>query len=352
MIEAGPRVPSPVVVIGTGLLGTSVALALKAFGADVRLRDAKPEALEAAVSVGAGTAESPEDAELVVVAVPPSAVLATVEAALAEFPSAIVTDVASVKAPICDLVADPRYVGGHPMAGKERSGPLAASALLFEGRPWAIVPTKHSTPEAIARVEELVGLVGAVPVSMEPHVHDEAVALVSHVPHLVSVLTAGLLTEAGDEQLSLAGPGLRDVTRIARSDSGMWLDIIGTNSSAVSRVLRILQGRLAGLIGIVDAGAHDLGPVLDQGRRGTQRIPGKHGDLPDDIVTVYVTIDDAPGELSRLLQDTGDVGVNIEDLRIDHEMGRPVGLVEILVAPDRGDFLLEALISRGWAAYL
>lgn len=351
MTEPGSRVPSPVVVIGAGLIGSSVALALRAAGAQVHLRDRDAGNVALAVSVGAGVADHAESPALVVVAVPPSVVGETVMSALTEFENAIVTDVASVKGPVCVSVTSPRYVGGHPMAGKERSGPLAGSALLFEGRPWAIVPTPHTSSAAVEMLAALIALTGAVPISMEPEVHDEAVALVSHVPHLVSVLTAGLLNEAQDSQMALSGQGLRDVTRVARSDAGLWVDIVGANSRSISAVLRKLRDRLDGLIDVVEEGAVDLGPILERGRSGTNRIPGKHGDRPSDVSTVYVTIDDAPGELSRLLIDTGDAGVNIEDLRIDHEVGRPVGLVEILVLPERGEFLVDALTRRGWAAY-
>lgn len=347
-----PAVPSPVLVVGTGLIGTSVALGLTAAGSEVYLRDIDPEMVELAVKVGAGSGGTVVEPELVVVAVPPSATAEHVDSALREFPDAVVTDVASVKGPLATAIRDPRYVGGHPMAGKERSGPLAASGLLFEGRPWAVVPSEKTSVNSVRTLNLLIKTLGAVPIELDPESHDRAVALVSHVPHLVSVLTAGLLNTAESDQLALAGQGLRDVTRIARSDAGLWVDIVEANSAAIGAVLRELHANLGGLIDIVDAGAKDLEPVLKIGRSGTSRIPGKHGDLPNDVATVYVTIDDAPGELARLLNDTGDANVNIEDLRIDHEVGRPVGLVEILVLPERGQFLVDALNARGWAAYL
>ncbi len=341
-----------VLVVGSGLLGTSVALGLTAQGARVHLRDLDPENVTQAVGIGAGSSEPAVAPMLVVLAVPPSAVIEQARGVLAEFETAIVTDVTSVKSPLAREIDNQRFVGGHPMAGKERSGPLAASAKLFEGRPWAIVPHEGSGAEAVALVEELAVALGAVRVHMTPELHDEAVALVSHVPHLVSNLTAGLLTGATDAHMVLAGQGLRDVTRIARSDTGLWVDIIGANAAPISDRLHELRDNLDELISIVDSDAANVERFLARGRAGTANIPGKHGERPTDVVTVYVAIDDEPGELARLLFDIGNVNVNIEDLRIEHEVGRPVGLIEVLVLPERADYLVDALNSRGWTAYL
>lgn len=343
--------PDPVLIVGCGLIGTSVALGLRARGVDVHLTDLDPQNVRLAVEAGAGSAEPVRDPALVVVAAPPAVVPDLVKAALADHPRAIVTDVASVKLPVVDAIDDPRFVSGHPMAGKERSGPTAGSGRLFEGRPWAVVPGPNSDPRAAEVVERLAVALGAVPKRLDAATHDRAVALVSHVPHLVSVLTAGLLDDAPAEALDLAGTGLRDVTRIARSDSGLWLDIIGQNAAEVTGLLTRLRGQLDGLIETINNDDGGLVAVLDRGRQGTTRIPGKHGDLPTEAASVFVPIDDHPGELSRLVGDTGESGVNIEDLRIDHELGRPVGLVEIVVLPGRADVLVEALVARGWAAY-
>ena len=349
--------PTSVLVIGCGLIGTSVALALREHGVDVHLRDVDEDHLSAAVALGAGSPEAPEAPDLVVVAVPPSAVAATARAALEEFPRAIVTDVAGVKRPVFAELegADglERFVGGHPMAGTEGSGPRAGSALLFEGRSWVVVPGQDSRSDAVQRVAGLAETVRGVPVFLDADAHDEAVALVSHVPHLMSGLVAGLLNRAPRAHLSLAGPGLRDVTRVAGSDTDLWLDILGHNAVAVREELLTLRETLDRVIGALgdDAGIPQLADVLDAGRAGTRRLPGKHGEVTPETVPVFVPIEDRPGELSRLMAHTGESDVNIEDLRIDHELGRPVGLVEIAVLADRADTLVEALTARGWSAY-
>lgn len=343
-------VPGPVLVVGCGLIGTSVALGVRELGVSVHLQDLDPRNVALAVEAGAGTDAVVENPALVVLATPPTTVAAAAEAALTAYPDAVVTDVASVKAAIVAAVDDPRFVGGHPMAGKERSGPTAGSSQLFEGRPWAVVPGPGSDPDAIATVERLAVSLGAVPCRFEAEAHDDAVALVSHVPHLMSVLTASLLADAPEGHVELAGQGLRDVTRIARSDAGLWVDIIGHNAAAISPLLTRLRDRIDMLIGAVSGDRQELATLLERGRQGTTTIPGKHGTLPTESASVFVPIDDIPGELSRLVGDA-EGSANIEDLRIDHELGRPVGLVEIVVLPERAEKLTDALQARGWAAY-
>lgn len=349
----------PVLVIGCGLIGTSVGLALRAHGVDVVLHDAQPANVEVAASRGAGRPlpMSPDDVVpfLVLVAVPPAAAAAVVIESLDRWPSAVVTDVTSVKAPIRDAVAASpgadRYAGGHPMAGSERSGPMAGSAQLFEGRPWAVTPAPATRPHALDAVVDLALHVGAVPVLMDAEAHDRAVALVSHVPQVMSTLTAARLNGAEGNHLALAGPGLRDTTRIAGSDSALWIDILATNAADVRSVLELVRDDLDR---VIEALGHDdatLGEVLESGRRGTELIPGKHGSPASRVDLVRVQVADQPGELSRLWADTGESGINIEDFRLDHDLGRPVGVAEVAVALGVGDALVEALTARGWTAY-
>ena len=218
------------------------------------------------------------------------------------------------------------------MAGSERSGPLAASAALFDGRPWAITPHVHSTPEAVDLVEALARLCGAEPVRLSPVEHDRAVARTSHLPHLLAVLTAGQLAEAQPEHLSLSGQGVRDVTRIAGGDPDMWSQIIRANQAAVSEILRDVQADLERLIEVLASEDEEtLEEILTRGVTGTRAIPGKHGGPALATASVFVSVPDHPGELARLFADVGEIGVNIEDLHIDHDPGRPVGLVELVV---------------------
>lgn len=348
----------PVLVIGAGLLGTSIGLAARRAGREVWLSDLNAEHVRTAVGLGAGTPAPAEGrAQLAVVAVPPVYIAETVVTALES--ADVVTDVGSVKAQPLEQIGDrvgeselARYVGSHPMAGSERSGPLAASAALFDGRSWALTPHVHAAPEAVALVEQLIELCGARVVRLSPVEHDRAVARTSHLPHLLSVLAAAQLTETVPEHLALSGQGVRDVTRVAGGDPDLYGQIIRGNREAVGEVLREARDGLESLIAAVDAAdADDLFGILTRGVNGTRVIPGKHGGPALETGEVFVQVPDHPGELARLLSEIGEIGVNVEDLRIDHDLGRPVGLVELLVRATQAEGLREALEARGWTAH-
>jgi prephenate dehydrogenase len=356
---ASGEVEGPVLVVGTGLVGTSVALAARRAGVDVLLHDTHERHLLTARQLGAGRPLTDADRpRLVVVAVPPDHLGEAVADALRRF-DAVVTDVGSVKcAPLHAVtgLVDPgalrRYVGSHPMAGSERSGPLAASPALFDGRPWAVTPHQDADPVAVAAVVALAGSCGAAVVTMTPDEHDEAVARISHLPHVVSALVAARLTDAPPGHLALAGQGVRDVTRIAASDPALWQQIVAANAVPLLGLLRELREDLDELMWAVEESSREhLTALLAQGVAGTRGIPGKHGGPARDLATVFVSIPDQPGALARLFADAGESEVNIEDVRIDHDPARPTGLVEVLVEGARADLLLAALESRGWVAH-
>jgi prephenate dehydrogenase len=347
----------PVLVVGCGLIGTSVGLALRHHGVRVHLRDQDPGVARTAADLGAGDAAAPDgDPELVVVAVPPDHVGPVVVEALRAWPNAAVTDVGSVKTRPLEAVARAtsdisRYVGGHPMAGSERSGPLAASVDLFDGRVWAVAPHETARADAVDLVAVLARLCGAEPVVMTPAEHDEAVARVSHVPHVLAVLAAAALDDAPGGHLRLSGQGIRDVTRIAAGDPGLWQQILAANAPAVVRLLSGVRADLDRFIGELSSSTPRVESLLQRGVSGTQAIPGKHGGPPRSVDSVFVLVPDRPGELGRLLADSGAAGVNIEDIRIDHVLGRPSGLVELSVPEGDGEKLQADLAARGWAVH-
>ena len=365
--------PGPVVVVGTGLIGTSVALVLVAAGVSVRLTDADPAALAGAVGRAAGAPEPAGDdvadaqVALVVVAVPPQSVAAVVTERLVRHPDAVVTDVSSVKSlPLRTLLAGPapldRYVGGHPMAGSERSGPDAARADLFAGRPWAVTPHPQSRPSAVAAVHRLARLAGAVPVTLDPDDHDRAVAAVSHLPHIAAAVVAGRLTSASGPTLALTGAGLRDVTRIAAGSPALWTQILAANARPVADGVRDLRDGLTEFLDALDAvleggtgggsGATDrLGVLLQRGVDGTARLPGRHGTAPERFGTLGVVLDDRPGQLARLFAAVEAAGVDIAELRLDHLAGQAVGQVELAVDPDAVPRLATALTAVGWTVH-
>ena len=381
MSAAEPRASmstrGPVLIIGTGLLGTSLALALRTADVEVQLSDTSPTSLALARDMGAGTPHdkhSPEP-QIVVVATPPDVTADVVVAQLTAHPHAVVTDVASVKERVVAEVRARagaearRYVGSHPMAGRERSGAGSADSDLFAGRPWVVVG-QDSDPEAELAIRNLAVDVGATPVRMGASEHDAAVAAVSHMPQLIASLVAARLEELGEGALALSGQGLRDVTRIAASDPRLWSAIVVGNAGPVADLLRRISDDLSALITGIEAAACDPGgpeytapgaastiapgavgavtDVMTRGNAGRARIPGKHGGAPRRYAEVQVLVPDAAGELGRLFSDVGAAGVNIEDFSLEHSAGQSAGIALISVLPAAAQGLEEALDAKGW----
>jgi prephenate dehydrogenase len=367
--------PKRVLVQGTGLIGTSVALALRDKGTEVWLSDADPATAKLAADLGAGTVvpdlrDAKGLADIAVLAMPPAVVGRELARAQECAVADVYTDVASVKVlPArdardlgCDLES---YVPAHPLAGRERHGPAAAQADLFLGRTWALCPLPETAPGALDAVTGLAVACGADPVVTDPATHDSWVALVSHAPHLVAVAMAARLAPSAvpADALKLAGQGLRDVTRIAAGDSALWTQILTANAGPVAEVVaavaedlaaaaRLLAGlpaetSAAGMLS-TEAATSGITSLLDRGQAGTGRIPGKHGGKPRNFTAVQVVLADRPGELARLFNAAGAAGVNIEDIRLEHSPGLPVGVAELSVRPDQAGQLLDAMEAGGW----
>jgi prephenate dehydrogenase len=358
------NVPASAVVVGTGLIGTSIALALRGKGTEVWLADTNQTAARLAADLGAGqvlpAGGKTGPADIAVLAVPPAAVAAALAAAQEQRLARCYTDVASVKElPLreagnlgCDLTS---YVGGHPMSGRERSGPAAARADLFAGQPWVICPSGETAAACLAAATGLARACGSQPVLMPAADHDRFVALVSHVPHLVAAAMAAQCSDAPPEALALAGPGLRDVTRVAAGDPVLWTEILAANAIQVRDVIQLVAGLLDAAsvaLGALAAGDEDaakrLTALLESGRDGVARIPGKQGGPPPRYALVQAVIADTPGELARLFAAAGAAGINIEDVRIEHSPGLPSGVAELSVRPEAAQDLAAALAAAGW----
>jgi prephenate dehydrogenase len=354
-----PRTTGQIHIIGAGLLGTSIGLALTKLGIDVSISDASPANQLLAIDFAAGRKlVEGDDVAIVVVCVPPDVTAKTVSAALREFPTAIVTDVASVKSTVLaelesDAADTTRYVGSHPMAGREKGGTLAGRADLFVGRPWVIAVEETTNAAAAQKIEQLASDLGSTPIRMSAQEHDHAVALISHTPQIISSLLAAQLSVAADKDLSLSGQGLRDTTRIAASDPSLWLQILSANSSELLPVLKAFDKDLEQVISALEqvgtsGSLAKLGKILEAGNQGIARLPGKHGSTNTSYAQVVVMIDDKPGELARLLTEIGQAGLNVEDLQLDHASGAQVGLVELSVLPNIEEKLTSTLRTNGW----
>ena len=374
-LPMSPTLNGPVLIIGSGLLGASIGLGLHAAGyEDVYVQDISPTAEAVAQDIGAGTSFSSltEDQQarfepqLVVVAAPPDVASTVCAQALRTYrprpetgyPGATVTDVASVKVrPLADVLASgadaSRYVGSHPMAGREKSGPVAARGELFQARPWIICEHDSVRPECVRLVRSVAVELGAIVTALSVQEHDQTVALISHVPQAMSSLLASRLQDTPLYALSLAGQGLRDTVRIAASDPTLWVQIFAANSEPIVQTLYGVRDDLNRLISTLEnptaSGARlDLAQLMSEGNAGVARIPGKHGTAPAAFATMTVLVDDTPGTLARLLAEIGELGANIEDLRLEHSTGAPVGMAEISVNPSILESLVRDLSARGW----
>jgi prephenate dehydrogenase len=345
------------------LIGTSVALAATAAGARVWLHDRDPGESELAASRGAGEVGLPQTApDLVVVAVPPQATAPVIHTLSSRYLKSTFTDVASIKNEVLVEIETlggnfGRYVPGHPLAGGEVSGAAAARADLFADRVWVLTPPPGADPVRVEQVTDFVSALGAVVVRWDAEAHDRAVALTSHLPQVVSSLLAARLAAPGAADPGLSGQGLRDMTRIAASDPEMWTQILAANARPVLEVLGAFEQDLARLRAALQtlasggdtAGARSVvSDLLARGNLGRELVPGKHGAAPAPTSTVVVAVDDRPGELGRLFAEVGATGCNLEDVRIDHALGRPTGLVELTVSADLRESLIVSLRSAGW----
>ena len=370
--DISPVLTGPVLVIGTGLLGASIGLGLRAAGVPVYLQDISPTVEAVAEDIGAGTRWSSLGEakrascapQLVLVAAPPDVAGDLCVQALntyaphGDYPGATVTDIASVKSlplrQVLESGADvSRYVGSHPMAGREKSGPVAARGELFQARPWIICEHEATRTECVKLVRALAVELGAIVTALSASEHDETVALISHVPQAVSSLLATRLQHTPLYALSLAGQGLRDTVRIAGSDPRLWVQIFAANAEPMVRTLYGMRQDLDRLIATLEnptaPGARlDLAQLMSEGNAGVARIPGKHGTVPTAFATLTVLVDDTPGSLARLLADIGELGVNVEDLRLEHSTGADVGMAELSVSPAKHDELVTGLTERGW----
>lgn len=356
-----------VLVVGTGLIGTSIGLALRAANNRVWLADRDIKTCQVASERGAGQVLGVEaKPTLIVIAVPPRSVPVVAAEYLTRFPAATVTDVASVKSLPLSRLAEiapnqlDRFVGGHPMAGREIAGPMSGRSDLFEDRLWAITPTEVNGAERVGAVRWLATQCGSLVVALTPAEHDRAVALTSHVPQLLSSLLAAQLVDADPGDVAVSGQGLRDATRLADSVPDLWAEILVSNAPDVLTVLNRVTEELVQVTKALERIAEadfrrdlppDIGPVrsvLERGNQGRTTLPDKHGGAAHSYDSIPVVVDDKPGQLARLFAAAGEAEVNLEDVRIEHTVGRQRAIIELDVDPAAGPRLRTLLQESGW----
>jgi prephenate dehydrogenase len=338
-------------LVGTGLIGGSIGLALRKAGWEVVGTDRDPGRAEAAVERGALDAVGEDPAsDLTIVATPVGAVVAEAGRLLAAG-HRVVTDVGSVKGPIVAGVGHPGFVGGHPMAGSEQEGIAAATADLFDGATWVLTPTAATDQDAYALVRSAVVETGAEVVALEPERHDALVAEVSHVPHLTAATLMRLADERAEEHralLRLAAGGFRDMTRIAAGHPGIWPDIVAENREAIVEVLDRLLGALGEVREVVAGQDRErLLALLEQARSARANLPARYG-RPEELGELRIPIPDRPGAYAGVHTLAAEIDVNIANAETAHSTEGDRGVLILLVEAADLDRLHDALVDRGY----
>jgi prephenate dehydrogenase len=346
-------------IVGLGLIGGSIGLALRSRGWHVSGDDLDPRRAAQALSIGAlDRVGEDAEAEIAFVATPASAVPAEARRLVALRRAAgsaargrAVTDVAGVKAQIVAEVDEPTFVGGHPMAGSEQEGLDGADGELFEGATWVLTPTPSTDSAAFSTVSSVVSSLGADVVALPPDRHDTLVALVSHVPHLTAATLMALAADTAEEHaalLRLAAGGFRDMTRIAAGHPGIWPDICTDNSAAILVAFDSLLERLAEMREIVATGDRKRLTELLEHARGARRNLPPRGPRPETTVELRVPVPDRPGVLAEVTTLIGELGVNIYDLEIAHSSEGPRGVLVMAIDAAEAEKVRLALAGVGY----
>ncbi|MGH3009490.1 MAG: prephenate dehydrogenase/arogenate dehydrogenase family protein [Gaiellaceae bacterium] len=356
----GGRAPARAVerlaVIGTGLVGTSIALAARRSGASCRGFDADKPTLERAAALGSfdaasSLAEAIADAELVVVAVPVGAAPAVVQEVLAAAgPETVVTDVASAKRALA-AIEDRRFVPGHPVAGGATGGPARATADLFDAATWFLTPTSESAPDGVELVERFVTSLGARPVRTNAEAHDRLLALTSHLPHALAnvlMLRVAEAAETDDAPLAFAGASLREMTRLAGANAAIWSDIFLENADEIVTAIGGFRSSLDELEAALQAADRSaVERSIAAAAAARERLESfAYKTEPAQLNRIRVRVPDRPGVLARITQVLGAAGINIEDFELRHVSPEYGGVLVILVAGAENAAKTRELLRR------
>ena len=345
---------SRLAIVGTGLLGTSVALAARRAGVrQVRGWDADASTLrESAVEPAKSLAAAVEGAELVIVSVPVGAVVPAVRDALAAAPDATVTDVGSTKR-VLSAVEDPRFVAGHPLAGGATGGPARASADLFDGAIWFLTPSPSADEGRIEGVQRFVGALGARTVRLDPAEHDRLLAVTSHLPHAIANLLMRAAARAGEDALGYAGASLREMTRVAGANPSIWADIFVDNGDLIAAALAELGQELDDVERALRDGERETIErwIAESATARTRMLEYAYRTEATKLNRIRVRIPDKPGVLARITQTLGAAGINIEDFELRHVSPEYGGVLVILVAGgDQAELARTLLRREGYSA--
>ncbi|MFM1788727.1 MAG: hypothetical protein RLZZ12_76 [Actinomycetota bacterium] len=346
--------------MGAGLIGTSIALRLREFGWKVSISDLDSTNSGIANDLLRNTAEVSSElftSTLVVIATPPNEVIPALKAEFKTNPSAVFIDVASTKTKLQLEVDDisglrERFIGTHPIAGREVHGPQSARSDLFDGRAWIVTSGAHVNQDAIAHVEDFIKVMGATPYRMSPSEHDFLLARVSHLPQILSTALASSLDQVGSA-IEISGQGLRDMLRLAASDGSLWSEILLSNSQEVISSLKNLHTQIDEIQDSLTKGdATKLVAIFARANQVQARLSGKHGARPREYSYLNVIIEDKPGQLGALFNECAAISANVEDLSLEHSPRQESGLIRLSLSKDDAVRLHTHLTQSGWTVYL
>ena len=337
-------------IVGSGLIGTSIGLGLVQSGVSVDMVDSDPNAQLLANDLVGG--ERLENPDLVVLAMPTSHLAAVLTSEIQLNPYSTFIDVGSVKGEVqlhVEAISglSRRFLPTHPMAGREIGGAGSARADLFQGRSWILTPSPDLDPDCKNVVLTMIAHLGATAIELSALDHDRAVARISHLPQIAASLVAKQLAGTPAEWMELAGQGLRDTTRIAGSDEGLWKEIIFSNRSELRQLLISLQNDVQGMIEALE-NPEEIATLIAQGRAGKSLIPGKHGGKAREYSYLPIVIDDKPGQLGAIFNECAAMNVNVEDLNIEHSPGQLSALITLALSHSDAEKLSFHLTSIGW----
>jgi prephenate dehydrogenase len=337
-------------IVGSGLIGTSIALGLVQQAIAVEMIDSDPSAQGLANDLTGGVVVA--DPDLVIFALPTSMLSQVIQQEIALNPQSTFMDVGSVKNEVVLEIKtfsglSARFLPTHPMAGREIGGASSARGDLFQGRSWILTPEADCAPESKELVLDLIKRLGATPIELSALEHDAAVAKISHLPQIAASLVAKQLIGTPAEWMELAGQGLRDTTRIAGSDEKLWKEIIYSNRAEISELLISLQNDLTQMIAALDDPSK-IEALIAAGREGKSIIPGKHGGKAREYSYLPIVIDDKPGQLGAIFNECAAMQVNVEDLNIEHSPGQLSALITLSLSAPDAEKLSVHLTSIGW----
>ncbi len=343
-----------IAVIGVGLLGGSVGLAARErLGADVRGYDPGRGVLDAALARGAisaacgSAADALAGASAAFVAAPVRALPGAVREALAAAaPECVVTDVGSTKRELVGEVDDPRFIGGHPLAGAETAGVEHSRAELFDGATWYLTPTPRTEGVLYDRLYRLLADLGARPAAIDPETHDRLMASVSHLPHvLANILVAQAAGALESERLPPTGPSFRDATRVAGASTAIWSDIYLSNADALMASIDDAMRRLGEVrAALAGRDAPAVGAWNDAARDDRRRL--LEADLAGgDVVELRVSVPNRPGVVAEVALALGRASVNIADMALYPAADNTTGSIALWIAGAGDADEAEALIA-------